>query len=688
MTIRGVEYSADFELGNDRLSARANHIERLVGRRLTVLEYSGECVRQFCLEKKEKLGMFVKLWEIKHRLCLSLIIALLGWLAGAGMKSANANASGNFLAIMNEQTNFGDARKSVLFFDSDAIDEGPLFSVFVPDELLGNREDPDAITVDPKTGDVYVIATDSGTPGNDVSSNGYFDAEGDWDIYRINFADIFAHWSANFEGTDARSLGGALALGGLAPRTTSETSAEELMDYITYGIMTPIQSFIPPPTTTPNAGNWGHSNTFILPDSIEKVGEVNRNPFYSGTLRARADSTIISHDLLFHVIDENTLIAMDDAIDDDVANDHDYRIIRRIDTMPGMAMSDGTDGGYNLGTTESWESHRIGKVNLDTDMGTPVNTSDIQAMAYYRDPSSGVQGVWVGERDGGGDDIAFFQINSDGSAVGYRPFAINGSPSAFALDNDPFNGNDNMGHIDQIFIDYDTGDVIFVEAGFVDDPQHEPGVFRLEIVDYDNNGEIELGAWSEKIILNPVKDPASEEGMFLERGYLSAYDSVNDRVIFAAPGDATDTPTDFAADVYVLNLSDGTTESFLDVDDSISLFIGGFNADYGHKLVAFTLTPSVAGDYNGNGVVDAADYTFWRDRLGQNITLPNADPNDVDNMVTQDEYTFWKSRFGATSGAGSLARVAVPEPALVPLLLSMLSAAAFGKRGRALLRRS
>jgi hypothetical protein len=80
----------------------------------------------------------------------------------------------------------------------------------------------------------------------------------------------------------------------------------------------------------------------------------------------------------------------------------------------------------------------------------------------------------------------------------------------------------------------------------------------------------------------------------------------------------------------------------------------------------------VAGDYNGNGVVDAADYTFWRDRLGQNITLPNSDPTDNDGMVTTTEYDFWKSRFGATSGAGSGALVssqAVPEPGALALWL-------------------
>jgi hypothetical protein len=72
--------------------------------------------------------------------------------------------------------------------------------------------------------------------------------------------------------------------------------------------------------------------------------------------------------------------------------------------------------------------------------------------------------------------------------------------------------------------------------------------------------------------------------------------------------------------------------------------------------------PSVSGDYNGNNIVDAADYTVWRDHLGQAFTLPNRDPTNSGNVNAQD-YTFWKGRFGATSGAGALAGGAVPEPA-------------------------
>jgi hypothetical protein len=76
--------------------------------------------------------------------------------------------------------------------------------------------------------------------------------------------------------------------------------------------------------------------------------------------------------------------------------------------------------------------------------------------------------------------------------------------------------------------------------------------------------------------------------------------------------------------------------------------------------------PGVAGDYNGNGVVDAADYVLWR----------NGGPlqNEVDTpgTVNAADYTAWRARFGNTSGSGLGSGGAVPEPASLGLLLICL----------------
>ena len=66
------------------------------------------------------------------------------------------------------------------------------------------------------------------------------------------------------------------------------------------------------------------------------------------------------------------------------------------------------------------------------------------------------------------------------------------------------------------------------------------------------------------------------------------------------------------------------------------------------------------GDYNGNGTVDAADYTVWRDTIGSTSDL-RADGNG-DRMIDEDDYNMWKSLFGTTYDSGAGSGSAVPEP--------------------------
>jgi hypothetical protein len=86
---------------------------------------------------------------------------------------------------------------------------------------------------------------------------------------------------------------------------------------------------------------------------------------------------------------------------------------------------------------------------------------------------------------------------------------------------------------------------------------------------------------------------------------------------------------------------------------------------------------AVDGDYNADGVVNAADYTVWRDALGQIITLPNE--NATPGSVTQEDYAVWASNYG--SSAGVAIAVSVPEPSAALLTLALL--AALSRRNRA-----
>jgi len=70
------------------------------------------------------------------------------------------------------------------------------------------------------------------------------------------------------------------------------------------------------------------------------------------------------------------------------------------------------------------------------------------------------------------------------------------------------------------------------------------------------------------------------------------------------------------------------------------------------------------GDYNQNGVVDAADYVVWRKNPG--------------GIYSPGHYDIWRAHFGQTAGSGALAAIrgpqsnldrAIPEPAILALLV-------------------
>jgi hypothetical protein len=82
--------------------------------------------------------------------------------------------------------------------------------------------------------------------------------------------------------------------------------------------------------------------------------------------------------------------------------------------------------------------------------------------------------------------------------------------------------------------------------------------------------------------------------------------------------------------------------------------------------VSWTLSlsaPVLAGDYNNDGTVDAADYVVWR---------------KTDN--SQEGYDKWRANFGASAGSAAVAVSLVPEPSTAWLLALAAAAGCMSRR--------
>ncbi|HEX2477059.1 MAG TPA: autotransporter-associated beta strand repeat-containing protein [Lacipirellulaceae bacterium] len=143
----------------------------------------------------------------------------------------------------------------------------------------------------------------------------------------------------------------------------------------------------------------------------------------------------------------------------------------------------------------------------------------------------------------------------------------------------------------------------------------------------------------------------------------------------------SDTADVYLSTVAFINLNFTSGEDVIDslFIDGVSQHVGiwgavGSGAPFtsprivgaGRLQVTTFIAPPLAGDFNGDGVVDAADYIVWRVRLGA--------------TYTEADYEVWRANFGRSAGSGASNTAAVPEPCSSVLLL--LAVATFNQKRR------
>jgi hypothetical protein len=116
----------------------------------------------------------------------------------------------------------------------------------------------------------------------------------------------------------------------------------------------------------------------------------------------------------------------------------------------------------------------------------------------------------------------------------------------------------------------------------------------------------------------------------------------------------------------IVSAAGGIAGSFANVSLPV---LSNANWQLRYEADSVVLQVALPGDYNFNGVVDAADYVVWRKTLGQSGFALAADGNG-DNQIEAGDLTLWRDHFGESAGGpaagtnvNSSSSPSVPEPA-------------------------
>jgi len=85
-----------------------------------------------------------------------------------------------------------------------------------------------------------------------------------------------------------------------------------------------------------------------------------------------------------------------------------------------------------------------------------------------------------------------------------------------------------------------------------------------------------------------------------------------------------------------------------------------------HNALGLLAASSIAGDYNGDGVINVADYQMWRSLQGNPVTAGTKADGSGNGIIDAGDYVTWRKLL-ALAGNTSLNGASIPEPAALLL---------------------
>ncbi len=575
---------------------------------------------------------------------------LLALVATVGLAGVAAEAQPRKVLVAVDtgwRTDYHPHRSCVAFYDvtdlgdpNYTMKDNILFFVWIGYEngYSANKEEVESMTINPINGTVYATTFDSGVGGTpDASAN---DTDGDWDLWRIDYQSILA----DFEDPNNARVPGTVYMPSVGP---------DGFPYEAYGERHPGD-----PNAPPSPPAWSY---VYLSSGIEKIGELARN----GDLTAGSNSgggDFFETDIDF--VNPATLVVLDDSDYpdgyyggngvQDGTKDHRIVALKRVSTDPNLATHTGgqvaaREGGYNMGTTESWETFDLGLVNMDGFENDPndandydpnypigwigIGHSEVIDMHYVTRSAEGgtfpngpggsetIEGTWVAENDTPAktyDQVEFKRITGwDGGAddLVYR--------GGFAAD-DTANTNDNNGDVDWVKVD-ETGGIVYGESGYFEapDPQyygdegygpHEPKAFTRSVLDYEYDNSGDLFVWLDPCDLTmhgpiPDSDPNDDDTAVCDGRFIALDNGTNQVYYFDIDGSP-----EYQPDLYVYDFD---LAGFIHKErDALGFPPYGVYPSGGEIYITkHGLEVLLRGDINQDGAVDGADVALLTDLI-------------------------------------------------------------------------